>query len=51
METVTHLIKDLRKIRMKNKIMLPGYGTFPKVIISYNNIPYDHTSDFTLHFL
>ena len=29
---------------------LPGYGTFPYVIISYISTPNDQTSDLTLNF-
>lgn len=29
---------------------LPGYGSLPRVISSYNKIPYDQTSDFTENF-
>lgn len=30
-------------------VHLPGYGTLPKLIISYNSTPNDHTSDFKLN--
>ena len=36
-------------VHIKHLINLPGYGTRPKVTISYNKMPNDQTSDFVLN--